>query len=143
MIKVILDTNFLIYCAKNKLDYKEEIGNLLKEGFNLVVPIQVIEELKKVSEKTKIKGVGNIKKRNPLFKRTTGKDKDACKLALQLLDVNNVERVNITGNSVDNAIINLALENSKNIVATLDRVIRKKLQRVILINRFKRLMLTK
>lgn len=42
-MKIILDTNFLVYCAKNKLDYKEEIGNLIKEGFELVVPEQVVD----------------------------------------------------------------------------------------------------
>ena len=52
-MKVILDTNFLIYCAKEKLDYIEKINNLLNEGFNLVVPEQVIGELKRLKIKAK------------------------------------------------------------------------------------------
>lgn len=129
IMKIILDTNFLIYCAKNKLDYTEEISNLLNEDFDLVVPEQVIEELKKLKDDK--------------FKKVSGKDKDAANLALQLLDFNKVRKVNPEGKTVDEAIINLAKENKKNIVATLDREMRHILGRVILINRFQRLMLTK
>ena len=45
-MKIILDTNFLIYCAKEKLDYVEAIHDLLNEDYELVVPEQVIDELK-------------------------------------------------------------------------------------------------
>ena len=43
-MKVILDTNFLIYCAKEKRDYFEAIQNMLNENYELVVPEQVIRE---------------------------------------------------------------------------------------------------
>lgn len=128
-MKIILDTNFLIYCAANKLDYREEIMNLINEGFSLVVPVQVVNELTKL--------------RDDKFKKVSGKDKLAANLALQLLDTNNVERVKAIGKTVDSAIINLANEDKKNIVCTLDREMRQTLGRVILINRFKRLMLTR
>jgi len=44
-MKIILDTNFLIYCSKEKLDYVEEIGKFINENYELVVPVQVVEEL--------------------------------------------------------------------------------------------------
>ena len=125
-MKVILDTNFLIYCAKEKLDYIEKINNLLNEGFNLVVPEQVIEELKRLKIKAK-----------------KGKDKDACDLALKILEKKNIEIVQPAGKSVDDAIIKLAQENSKNIVCTLDREMRWELGRVILVSRGKKLILTR
>ena len=128
-MKVILDTNFLIYCAKNKLDYVEEIGNLINEGFELVVPMQVVEEMKKLKDDK--------------WKKVSGKDKDAIALALQLLEVNNVKKVKVSGKSVDEGIVNLANENKKNIVCTLDREMRHNLPRVILINKFKKLMITR
>ncbi len=128
-MKIILDTNFLIYCAKNKLDYKEKIGNLINEGFELVVPMQVVEELKSL--------------KNDKWKKVSGKDKMAIDLALQLLEVNKVKKVKVSGNSVDEGIVNLANENKKNIVCTLDREMRHNLPRVILINRFKKLMITR
>ena len=125
-MKVILDTNFLIYCAKEKLDYIEEINNLINEGFDLVVPEQVIEELKRLRIKAK-----------------KGKDKDACDLALKILDKKKINIVHPAGKSVDDAIIQLAQENSKNIVCTLDREMRWELGRVILISRGKKLILTR
>ncbi|HJO14498.1 MAG TPA: PIN domain-containing protein [Candidatus Pacearchaeota archaeon] len=125
-MKVILDTNFLIYCAKEKLDYIEKINNLLNEGFNLVVPEQVIGELKRLKIKAK-----------------KGKDKDACDLALKILEKKNIEIVQPAGKSVDDAIIKLAQENSKNIVCTLDREMRWELGRVILVSRGKKLILTR
>ncbi len=128
-MKIILDTNFLIYCSKNKLDYTEQISQLINEDYDLVVPLQVIDELKKL--------------RDDKWKKVSGKDKMAADLALQLLDVNGVKRINAVGKSVDEAIINLSLEDKKNIVCTLDREMRHTLGRVILVNRFKRLMLTK
>lgn len=128
-MKVILDTNFLIYCAKNKLDYLEEIGNLINEGFELVVPMQVVEEMKKLKDDK--------------WKKVSGKDKMAIDLALQLLDVNKVKKVKIKGESVDEGIVNLANEDKKNIVCTLDREMRHNLPRVILINKFKNLMITR
>ncbi|MDD5193144.1 MAG: PIN domain-containing protein [Candidatus Nanoarchaeia archaeon] len=142
-MKIILDTNFLVYCSKNKIDYREDIGNLINEGFELVVPEQVVEELKKISQKPKEKHSGFLKKRNPRFRKTTARDRDAANLALQLLDFNKIKIVKTTGRNVDDAIINLAEKDKKNIVCTLDREMRHILGRVILINKFKRLMLTK
>jgi len=128
-MKIILDTNFLIYCAKNRLDYVKGIGNLINEGFELVVPMQVINELEKL--------------KNDKLKKVSGKDKMAIDLALQLLEANNVKAVKIKGNNVDEGIINLANEDKKNIVATLDREMRHILGRIILISKGQKLMLTK
>jgi rRNA-processing protein FCF1 len=128
-MKVILDTNFLIYCAKNKLDYVEELIGLLNEDFELVVPEQVINELKLL--------------KNDKKKKVSGKDKASIDLALQLLTVNNVKKIKIRGKSVDEGIINLSKENKKNIVCTLDKEMRTILGRVILISRGKKLILTR
>jgi len=128
-MKIILDTNFLIYCAKEKLDYVEEIKNLLNEDYELVVPEQVIREL-------------NLLKDDKL-KKVSGKDKQATNLALQLLKFNKIKAIKPKGKTVDEAIINFSEEDKKNIVCTLDREMRYTLGRVILINRGKKLMLTK
>ena len=126
MMKIILDTNFLIYCTKEKLDYVEEIGNLIDENYEIVIPSQVIEELKRLRITTK-----------------KGKDKTASDLALKILKSKNIKIIETVGKNVDNAIINLAEENKKNIVCTLDREMRFKLGRVILINKGRKLMLTR
>jgi len=128
-MKIILDTNFLIYCAKEKLDYVEELSNMFNEPYELVVPFQVLKELKKL--------------RDDKIKKVSGKDKDAANLALQLVEANALKKIRIQGKTVDQSIINLAKQNPKNIVCTLDKEMRKILNRVILINRGKKLMLTK
>jgi rRNA-processing protein FCF1 len=128
-MKIILDTNFLIYCAREKLDYFEEISNMINEDYELVVPLQVINELDKL--------------KNDKLKKVNGRDKQAADLALQLLDKYQIKTLSPGGKNVDEAIINLAKEDIKNIVCTLDREMRHILGRVILINKGKKLMLTK
>jgi rRNA-processing protein FCF1 len=126
---IILDTNFLIYCAKNKLDYVGKIRDLLNENYDLVVPEQVVKELKLL--------------KGDKLKKVSGKDKSAADLALQLLDVNDVKKIKIKGKNVDEGIINLAKQDEKNIVCTLDKEMRGILGRVILISKGKKLILTK
>ena len=126
---VILDTNFLIYCAKNKLDYEEEIGDILNEKFELVVPEQVVKELNSLMNDSK--------------KKVSGKDKDACNLALQIIEKKGVRIVKPEGKDTDRALIKLSKKDKKNIIATLDREMRKKLPRVILISRGNKLLLTR
>ena len=128
-MNIILDTNFLIYCAKNRLDYVEALNDLLNEDFELVVPMQVVRELELLRDDKK--------------KKVSGKDKASIDLALQLLDANNVEKVKIKGKTVDDGIINLSKEDKKNITCTLDREMRNILGRVILISRGKKLILTR
>ncbi len=50
MIKIILDTNFLVYCAENKVDYASGIMGLMDEGYDVVesalpVLLTVVREL--------------------------------------------------------------------------------------------------
>ena len=129
VMKVILDTNFLIYCAKNRLDYVEALDSLINGEYELVVPMQVIRELELLRDDKK--------------KKVSGKDKRSIDLALQLLDANKVRRVKVKGKTVDDGIISLSKENKKNITCTLDREMRGILGRVILISRGKKLILTR
>jgi rRNA-processing protein FCF1 len=108
MIKIILDTNFLVYCAENKIDYKEGIENLVNEGIELVVPFQVIDELKDLAENS-----------------SKFSDKQAARLALKLLEHNKVRELVVRGVHADEAILNI-LKKEKAIVATIDYQLRKK-----------------
>ena len=49
MKQILLDTNFILSCIRNKLDLFE---HLEQEGYEVIVPEQVINEIKKF-EKTK------------------------------------------------------------------------------------------
>lgn len=120
--KIILDTNFLIYCAENKVDYVEEISRLMTEGFELVTPSQVVDELKELSQKSQ--------------KFT---DRTAAWLALKILDSNRVKIENVSGSYADEAILNLMRLGS--IVATLDKQLIEKIgknNRIIVIQGIKK-----
>jgi len=119
MIKIILDTNFLVYCAKQKIDYTEEIANIMKSGFELVTISSVLIELEKLAKEEK-----------KLL------DRDAAKMALKILKAGVIKIISSEGNNADNEIIKLS---AGNIVATLDRGLKSKVERSIIIREGKRL----
>lgn len=122
---IVLDTNFLIYCAKQKIDYVEEIKNLLSEDHKLIVPSQVITELKTLQVKAK-----------------KYSDKNAAKLSLALLKSNKINEVNVDGSYADEAILSLSKDRNI-IIATHDRILKNKLRskRLIVIQNIKKLAL--
>ena len=126
MIKVILDANFLIYCSENKLDYISEIMNLMNEGYELVIPKQVMDEL------------------NDLHKKATKfSDRTASWLAMQIVEKNKdkIRVMDGRANNGDEAILNLV--RIGDVVATLDLELRQRLKalgkRIIVIQRKKKL----
>jgi rRNA-processing protein FCF1 len=119
MIKVILDTNFLIYCAKQKLDYVDEISKIMKYGFELITISLVAEELEELGKKEKKLS-----------------DREAAKLALKLLKAGNVKIISVSGDNADDEIIKLS---KGNIIATLDREIRENVEKSIIIREGKTL----
>lgn len=122
--KVILDTNFLIYCARQKIDYETQISKLISEAFEFIVPEQVILELEDFKK--------NAKK---------GKDREAADLALKLLKHHKVLVVKSPrnfNNYADNAIIGMA---KGNYVATMDNGLRDKVDNSIVIEGTKKLIL--
>lgn len=118
-MKIILDTNFLVYCAKQKIDYAEEIRVLASGKYNLATPSQVIEELQKIAKSAK-----------------KYSDKESAKLALKLLKVNKVKTLRIIAKNADNAIVKAS---AGNIVATVDKLLQKRLEKVIIIKAKKKL----
>ena len=116
MRQIILDTNFLIYCAENKIDYSHEIMMLMNEGYELVVPSSVVQELEEIYK--------NGEKLS---------DRSAAFLALKILKANDVKVLVSRGKYADEAIIDQVRMGS--IVATLDLDLRKKLKnsRIIVI----------
>ena len=72
MKQVILDTNFILTCIKQKIDFFEEI-NLM--GVQILIPKQVIQEIKNISK--------SKKKRH---------FKEDAKLSLKLLEKNSYKK---------------------------------------------------
>jgi len=119
MIKVILDTNFLVYCAKQKIDYAEEISKLMKTGFELTTISPVLVELEKLAKEEKKLS-----------------DRDAAKMASKILKTGVVKIIPVSGDNVDKEIIALS---GGNIIATLDRELKSKVERSIIIREGKKL----
>lgn len=116
MKKIIIDTNFLLTCSKQKIDLFEFLNN---DGFEILIPKQVILELENLA----------IKK---------GKDNLSAALSLKIIEKNNFTLIDIPGKTVDNGIINFSKRNKDILVATLDKEIQKKINNKKLIIRGKK-----
>jgi len=118
MKQAILDTNFILTCIKQKIDFFRDIPNM---GVQILIPKQVIEEVKRVSNSTK-----------------KLKFRDDAKLAQVLLEKNKFTQIDIRGKYVDKGLINYAKDHPRLIVATLDKEIKSKIVNSKLIIRGKK-----
>lgn len=115
---VLLDTNFILTCVKQKIDFFKEIP---ERGWEILIPLQVIEEIKRVANSTK-----------------KLKFRDSAKLAQVILEKNTFKQIDIRGKYADKGIIKYAEQHPQLIVATLDKEIKKKTRNSKLIIRGKR-----
>lgn len=118
MKKVILDSNFILTCIKQKIDFFEEIKFM---GMKVLIPKQVIKEIKEIV---------NSKKKLHF--------KEDAKLALKLLEKNSFNKVDLNTKKVDKGLINFSKENKNVIMATLDKEIKNKIKNPKLIIRGKK-----
>jgi len=106
-MEIIIDTNFLLTCMKQKIDLFLELDRLFGV-YEAVVPKQVIRELEILESRQEL----NIKER------------EAASLGLQILRKKNVKILELEGKA-DKAIVNYALENKDVVMASLDGGMRK------------------
>lgn len=48
MIKIILDTNFIIEIIKNKIDLMKELDRITESGYEILILDKTLDELKKI-----------------------------------------------------------------------------------------------
>jgi len=111
--KVILDTNFLLIPGQFKVDVFSEINRICDFSYELVVVAETMTELDGVISS----------------ERSSGKDKKAAKLALQLLrkfKVKAIKNDRKVFKRADEAII--AIAGKKCVVATQDRELKRRLR---------------
>jgi len=110
---IIPDTNFLLYCAKQKIDYLREISEILNGREEIIILSRVLEELKKLK-----------------LKAHKLADRDSASLALQILEKylkeKKVKEIKSKGYA-DNTIRQLSKEQDT-IIATLDKELKNRLQ---------------
>lgn len=119
-MRVILDTSFIISCINYKIDFLDSLAELLP-GYELIVPIQVLVELEKLS----------------LDKKTKVKDREAAKLGLKLLA--EVKKIKLEKKYVDLGILDYMQNHQDDFVATVDKKLKRKLRKVVVIRGKKKL----
>jgi rRNA-processing protein FCF1 len=115
-MQIILDTNFLLTCAKQKIDFVSIANEKIGEEIKWIVPNEVISELKELSSRPGLRG----------------KDKDSAKLAIELLNITKPELVYIKNRNVDEGIVQFS-KNKDIIIATLDKKLKSRIQNKILV----------
>ncbi|MBW2998186.1 DNA-binding protein [Candidatus Woesearchaeota archaeon] len=108
MIKVILDTNFLMIPIQFGIDIFSEIDDLVLDKYKLLVLDKSIEELKNI------------------FETQRGTSKQAAKLALQLLDCKGSILKTDSKDYADDVIVDLA--DDETVVCTQDRELRTRVK---------------
>jgi len=107
MKKIILDTNFLIDCFRFKIDFLEELKDLVQGPFEILILSCVVKELKKISKKK-------------------SKESKYAKFALKLIKRRKFKILETSSKNADKEIIANADKNT--IVATNDAKLRKSLK---------------
>lgn len=108
--KVLLDTNFLIACIKQKIDFFDEISF---QGYEVLVPESIKKELRKIRDS----------------KEQKISDRDAADIALKILKKNPHKKIKFNKKNVDQSIADFANSREDIIVATLDRELKKKINK--------------
>ncbi len=109
MQQILLDTNFILSCIRNKVDLFEE---LYFRGYEIIIPDQIVNEIEKIKV--------SVKKLR--FRKE-------AELALKILEKTPHKSIVLEGKNVDNAIVNYAKQNPDVTIATLDAEIRAKLKK--------------
>ena len=109
MKTVVLDTNFLVYAAKYKIDIERELERLFDVKFEIIVPSPVIIELKGLQRNAGLK------------------DREAASVALEILNGFNI--IKTSEKNADDACLLLAISASDGVLATMDLTLRKRFKK--------------
>ena len=108
-MKILLDTNFILTCVKQKIDFFSLADELFDEKLIWVIPSEVLDELEQLSEKEGM--------------RT--EDKKAAGLSLKILRGHKLKEIKLKDKNVDRGLAEYANTNEI-VLATLDRELKKK-----------------
>lgn len=112
IMEVILDTNFIISCIRNRIDFLNELKNL---GFKIIVPREIFDELK------------------DLRKNSSHEDKVAVEVALSLFEKNkNIKKTRLGAKNVDEGLIEMGKKGAY--IATLDSYIKRSVKNKVVIS---------
>ena len=122
-MKILLDTNFILTCAKQKIDFDAIMNGQISEEVKWIVPEEILTELRGLQYGGKIK----IKERN------------AATIGIEITEALNPEVVKLsdTANDVDTKIVNY-IKDKQIVLATLDKKLKSRVKNKILTIRGKK-----
>jgi rRNA-processing protein FCF1 len=117
-MEIVLDTNFILTCAKQGIDFVSLTNKLIDEGIVWVVPQDVLNELGYLKDSSEI----------------GYKDREAARLGFEILQAIDVQVIELKGKNpnVDIKIVNYLLDNKRAVLATLDKDLKKRVKNKIL-----------
>ena len=122
-MKILLDTNFILTCVKQKIDFDSLANELFDEPIEWIVPQDVLNELGCLKDRKGIKT----------------KDKNAAELGFDILQKIQSKIIELPGKNpnVDIKIVNYLIDK-KIILATLDKNLKSRINNKILTIRNKK-----
>ena len=115
--RVVLDTNFLVYCVKYKIDLESELKRIIPGVFRVFVLDKTLDELGYLTERSKTRL--------------------EAKIALKLCE--KFEKPSAGEQDVDSALVSLANKNT--FIATQDSGVKKKIKTPLVIIRQRKYLL--
>jgi len=122
-MKVLLDTNFILTCVKEKIDFDSLANELIDEKIEWIIPQDVLNELGYLKDKKGMKV----------------EDRDAAKLSFEILQGLKPKIIELEGKNpnVDIKIVNYLIDKDI-VLATMDRGLKGRIRNKILTVRGKR-----
>lgn len=116
-MEAVLDANFILSCVRDKIDFISELESM---GFKVVVPREVMQELKDIRER----------------KGESREDRISIDIAFELIEKRKVKKMTMGAGQVDHKLIELG--NRGAYIATLDRVIKRSVPNRLVIDSAKK-----
>lgn len=122
-MKILLDTNFILTCVKQKIDILSKANEIINEPIEWLVPQDVLNEL------------GNLKDRTGMKIA----DKSAATLSFEIIKTLNPKVITLQGKNpnIDIKIVNYILDKPI-VIATLDKNLKNRVNNKILTIRGKK-----
>jgi|SRR3989344_3262313 len=111
-MEAILDSNFIISCFKEKVDF---VSQLEENGFKILIPKEIIQELK------------------DLRLNVPHADRVAIDMAFKILDSGKIKKTTLGSGKVDDKLIDKGKQGAY--IATLDAYIKRNVPNRVVLNR--------
>ena len=116
-MEILLDTNFILTCAKQKIDFASLADDIIDEKINWIIPQDVLNELGALKDRVGMKA----------------KDRDAAKLGFETIQDLDAQIVQLPGKNPNVDIKIVSYITDKNIVlASMDKNLKSRINNKIL-----------